>query len=152
MSPQYRRRKKLAHRRLQLRLIGLFSGLCVLAMLTQSLVLAGTFLRTADSLPTGGEQIVEALPGALAWSLFIALLAVLPALFLVGLDATFRVAGPIRGMERHLKQIASGEWPGPCRIRKKDELQDFCETLNAALESARAQGQELARQSDGEAA
>ncbi|MFT5050186.1 MAG: hypothetical protein ACI8QZ_001582 [Chlamydiales bacterium] len=139
-KPPYRRRIKLANRRLQLRLIGVFAGLCVLALATQTLVLGLLMMRTASSMPSGGEYVVEALPEALGQALLLSLVVVLPALFVIGVHTTFRIVGPLRGIERHLRAVAGGEWPGECRVREKDELQEFCGIVNAALESARAQG------------
>jgi len=97
-------------------------------------------MRSASALPSGGEDVIELLPQALLWSLLIAMAAVLPALFAIGIHTTFRIVGPLRGMERHLRAVADGQWPGECKIREKDELQEFCVLLNAALKSARAQG------------
>ena len=59
----------------------------------------------------------------------------------VGILVTFRVAGPVYRFEQHLGSLARGEDPGTCRIRKGDELQDLCASINAAVETLRGQGQ-----------
>jgi len=134
------RRNKLPRPRLQLRLVGAFACLCALALMTQAFVLATELSRLAGGLPSGGRALAEALPGVLARSLGISVLLLLPALVWIGIRVTFRIAGPMYRFERHLEAVARGAWPGPCRIREGDDLQEFCELLNAALESARAQG------------
>jgi len=134
------RRSTLPQPRLQLRLAGAFAGLCALSLVAQALVLATELSKLADALPSGGLYLSEALPGTLARTLAISALLVLPSLLLIGIRMTFRIAGPMFRFERYLEAVARGERPGPCQIRRTDELQEFCAKLNAALESARAQG------------
>jgi hypothetical protein len=50
----------------------------------------------------------------------------------VGVLTTFRVAGPLYRIEMFLKQVARGEKPADCRLRKGDELVEFCEVVNLA--------------------
>ena len=38
-----------------------------------------------------------------------------------------------------LNQVIRGEKPEPCRIRKRDELQDFCKLLNEVTAPLREQ-------------
>jgi hypothetical protein len=72
--------------------------------------------------------------------LAVTLCVLLPLAFAVGVAVTFRVAGPIYRFEQHLRVVAEGRDPGPCKIRKGDELQDFCDVLNAALGRMRQSG------------
>lgn len=51
----------------------------------------------------------------------------------VGILVTFRIAGPLYRFETHLNQIAAGEDPGECYIRKSDELHSMCAAINAAV-------------------
>ena len=74
--------------------------------------------------------------------LLISLLLVLPAVALLGVLTTFRVAGPLRSIEEHLRGVVAGTAEGRCEVRSDDELRELCELLNEALEHARAQGAE----------
>lgn len=137
---QYKRRTKLPRPRLQLRMIGAFAGLCALALLAQTLLLGALMMELANSLPTGGPRLAEELPGALMRALGLSVLMILPALGVIGVRITFKLAGPLYRFEQHLGAIAAGEWPDACRIRKGDDLQEFCTLLNDALSAAHARG------------
>jgi hypothetical protein len=76
--------------------------------------------------------LLERSTGVSVTILLISLGVLLPLSFFVGVLVTFRVAGPLYRFERHLETIAAGQDPGVCRIRKGDELHDFCTTFNAA--------------------
>jgi hypothetical protein len=54
----------------------------------------------------------------------------LPLTLSVGIVATFRIAGPLHRFETFLRAIANGEKPADCKIRRGDELQEFCTLLN----------------------
>ena len=139
-SRNNRRRIKLIQPRLQLRMVGAFFGLSCLALLVQALTLSAQMVSLSRRLPSDGGHVTEALPGVMGYTLLVSFLLLLPALLLVGIHTTFRIAGPLHRLERHLAAVARGERPEPCRIRKNDELQEFCLLLNEALESARSQG------------
>lgn len=137
-----KRRIRLIKPRLQLRLIGAFAGLCALALLVHTLMVGALLLSLAGSLPEGGTRLADALPVALGEALFWSFLLLLPSLLLIGIHRTFRIAGPLFRFETYLGQVLRGEEPGPCRLRKTDDLQELCELLNAALESERRRGAE----------
>ncbi len=148
-SPRLKRRITLIQPRLQLRLVGTFAGMCALGLLAQSLVLGAQLTSVARELPSGGVRLGQALPGILVQGLALSFALLVPALLVIGIRATFRIAGPLYRFEQHLQAVARGEWPEPCPIREADDLQDFCKSLNAALESARAQGEAAGRRDEG---
>src|SRR5690606_22624222 len=94
----------------------------------------------AADLPQDGQILLERTSGLSVTILVISLGVLLPLCFFVGVLVTFRVAGPLYRFEKHLEAIARGDDPGPCRIRKGDDLQDFCAPFTAALERMRARG------------
>ena len=145
-----KRRNKLPQPRLQLRMVGAFAGLCILALLTQILVLGALLTRLANTLPAGGRELGIELPGLLTNTFLISLVLLLPALLLIGIRITFRIAGPLFRFERHLESVASGEWPGHCQIRQSDDMQKFCKSLNGALDSAREQGRREGAEAEAE--
>jgi signal transduction histidine kinase len=62
----------------------------------------------------------------------------LPTMLVVGILVTHRIAGPVYRFEQYLGALARGENPGPCHIRRGDELQELCQQINAAFETLRA--------------
>ena len=70
-------------------------------------------------------------------TLWLTLGVVVPLTLGVGILASFRIAGPLYRFEVHMKQVSHGEDPGPCRIRRGDMLQGFCDQLNALTEPMR---------------
>ncbi len=150
MKQPYKRNIKLIQPGLQMRMVGAFLGLSVLGLLTQILMLGAQLTTTANEMPSGGLYLARELPGMLIQSLLLSFLLLLPAVLLIGIRVTFKIAGPLHRFERHLNEISKGKWPEPCRIRGSDQLQEFCASLNAALESARAQGEAQGRRAERE--
>lgn len=137
---RFSRRNRLPRPRLQLRLVGAFAGLCALAIVAQTLAMGAQMTELAESLPADGPRLADSLPSALWSSLAWSCALVLPAVLIIGVQLTFRIAGPLYRFEHHLRAVTRGEQPGPCKIRKGDDLQELCELINDALEVARTQG------------
>jgi methyl-accepting chemotaxis protein len=140
--PPFLRRKKLIQPRLQLRLIGSFTGLATLAMLLQFLFLGGQLMKAVGQLDDGGGTLADAIPGMLIGVLGISLLLFLPIVFILGLMQTNKIAGPAHRFEMYLRAIARGEQTEPCRIRAGDELQSLCDAINEATSSLRRKAAE----------
>src|SRR5688572_27118590 len=129
MSSTSRRTRKLIQPRLQRKLVLSFLGLTVLALTLQSLLLGALLARLAAELPQDGTLLLQELPSMLTSTILLSLAVCLPMTFCVGVIVTFRVAGPLYRMEQYLRQLARGETSSPCRIRREDELQEFCAVL-----------------------
>jgi len=140
MRKHEQRRDRLVRPRLQLRLILAFLAVAMIALLLQFVLFASVLTTAASDLPQDGQILLERTTGLSLTILVISMGVLLPLCFFVGVLATFRVAGPIYRFEKHLETIARGIDPGPCRIRKGDDLQDFCATFNAALTRMRERG------------
>ncbi|MEW6071987.1 MAG: hypothetical protein AB1726_05230 [Planctomycetota bacterium] len=138
-----RRSIKLVKPRLQLRLIGIFVGLSALGFLLQALHVALRLSELSGTMPEGGSHLMAVLPELPIEILVFSFGMILPLITAVGIFITHRIAGPVYRFEQHLGQVARGEDPGPCRLRRGDELQDLCEVLNQALEVWR-RGQAIA--------
>lgn len=136
MTSRFTRRVRLIRPSLQLRLIGAFGAICGLALITQALVLGALLSHVAATLPSDAQHLARSIPALVLTALGVSVALVLPALLLIGVRVTFRVAGPLYRMQRHLTAVARGERPEPCTIRRTDHLQDFCQTMNAALAAA----------------
>ena len=134
-ATRHPRRIKLIKPRLQLKLIGSFVGLSAISLLVQFLLLSSRLSETAANLPSGGNYLTRELPTLLLGILIFSFCVLLPASALLGILITFRIAGPAYRFEQHLRAVARGEDPGPCRIRKGDEFVELCQLINAALEA-----------------
>ena len=130
---KHKRRIKLIQPQLQLKLIGTFLGMSALSLLLQFLLFTSRVSEMAGTLPQDGILLMSSLQKT-TWQIFLVSFGMLlPLTFLVGVLVTFRWAGPLYRFKVHLMRIANGERPGDVRIRKGDELQDFCEILNRAV-------------------
>ena len=127
-----RRRKKLIDPALQLKLVSGFAITGAIAVIVQSLVLARSLTQLAELVPNDKVIVVDHLPGILFKGILISFLLLLPLSASIGILMSFRVAGPLYRFRVFLKQIIAGEKPEDCRLRKGDELMDFCELLNEA--------------------
>ena len=136
---RHKRRIKLILPRLQLRLTLTFLGFAALGFLVQFLLVLAGLPGLAAKLPNDSQPMLEGMQALLLRSFVISLLVFGPILFWVGVLSTFRLAGPIYRFRVFLGQVMRGEHPGECRIRKKDQLQDFCTLLNEVTAPLRAQ-------------
>lgn len=127
------RRQRLVNPRLQLKVVGIFllTGMIVQAL--QFVMLWRSAVTFAQCLPGLGPQAELTLHQQLLTVFGTSGLLLVPLTILVGIFVTFPIAGPLYRMNEHLKSIARGEDPGECRIRKTDELQEVCQSLNAAV-------------------
>lgn len=141
-SPRSPRRNVLPHPRLQLRLVLAFLCAAGIASIVQTLLLARTLGKVAETLPEAGDQLLAQLPQILGDQVLVGFLLMAPLMLAVGVLETFRVVGPLRRIESYLRALHAGERPGPCRIRKGDDLQDLCELVNDATEPLREAGRE----------
>lgn len=135
-----KRRKRLIKPDFQLKLIGSFGGVAVLAMLLQFLML-GYFLPESVSELENGGQLASQVPGSLIKVLGLSLVLLTPVFLMIGVALTFRIAGPIYRFEQHLAALARGEKLGPCKIRQGDHFQSLCDAINLATEALSAEDQ-----------
>jgi hypothetical protein len=130
---KYQRKIKIPKPELQWRIMTVFAILAMASAILQSIALGTTLVIVADHLPNDGN-ILHGKIEMLVWvGLAATMLFILPLNLFVGRAVTFKFAGPLFRFEAYLRQIIAGERPGPVRIRKDDELQDFCVLLNEAI-------------------
>jgi len=130
-----KRKKNLIRPSLQLKITGVFMATSAahLAVMGYMMIF---FLKDG----TGPTQAIsdEVFP-ILVQTFFITLAVLVPATLVVGILATFLVAGPLYRFEAFLRSVQAGEKPADCRLRKGDELQGFCELLNDVTRPLRAE-------------
>jgi hypothetical protein len=132
-----RRRRTLIKRGIQLRLALLFAGLSVVCLLTQWLLFSSMLANAAHKMPVGGDYLLDLVPSLLYRALAFSVLIALPLTLLVGVQATFRISGPIYRFESYLKEVLRGTQLGPCKIRGGDALPELCELINQVTEPVR---------------
>jgi signal peptidase II len=136
--PHHRRRIRLIRPRLQLKLLGAFFGVAVLALALQYLVFQRALTELALRLPNDGAVLTTQANARLGAALLIAVLVLAPAMFAIGLMLTHRIVGPIYRFEQFLHSVDQGRMREECRIRKGDEFQELCELINRVTREARA--------------
>jgi hypothetical protein len=130
----YKRRRVLIQPRLQLRIVLAFLCAAGISALVQVLLLSHSLSSLAGTLPTEGNVVLEELPRILRDQVLLTFLLMAPLMLAVGVLETFRVVGPLYRFEQYLRDMAAGKRPGPCRIRKGDELHELCALLNQATQ------------------
>ena len=120
MSPQERRKKKLIEPRTQKRFVLTFLSTAALAALVQAVVGCYLLLKVADRLPNDGLELKSEVMEILTSSLLITVAFLVPLTVAVGIASTHKIVGPLYRFRIYLTELAAGERPGPCKIRKND--------------------------------
>lgn len=89
-------------------------------------------LRALEGHSMGGSAVLPVVQPALTQAFWATFLVMLPVTLVVGVLATFLMAGPLYKFEGYLRAITRGDHTAPCKLRDGDELQSFCDTLNTA--------------------
>ncbi len=113
----------------------------VCCILLQYSMLSRTLVQLTQEMAGGSFAFSGHVSSVLFQHLLITLGLLTPLTISVGILVTFRIAGPIYRFETYLQSVARGENPGPCRLRKGDELQDLCDAINEALNALRSESQ-----------
>ncbi|MEE8141464.1 MAG: hypothetical protein V3T77_00020 [Planctomycetota bacterium] len=141
MTDQHKRKKKLPKPALQLKIVMIFLCLGLSCVLLQFTMFSRTISEMALQVPGEGMSLSGKVFDILWRDLFIALALLIPLTVSVGIIVTFRIAGPVYRFESYLRSIAGGENPGPCSIRRGDELQELCTAINLAVDALRQQNE-----------
>jgi methyl-accepting chemotaxis protein len=130
------RRIKLINAPLQIKLTLIFVGMAALSLLLQIGLFTQSLARVARDLPNDGPVLWSQMSSILSGVFLTSTVVFLPVIFIVGILATFRIAGPLHRFKLHLASIAAGQRPTHVVLRKGDECGDLCELLNSAIDRA----------------
>lgn len=136
-APSHPRRKKLVLPGLQLRLAGLFVLTATLAMWIEFLVLRARTRIALESMD-GGAALADGLDLTLTEVMGFTLAILLPLVLTAAIVASSRIAGPAWRLEAYLRSILAGKDPGPCAIRRGDELKSLFVAINDTAAELRA--------------
>lgn len=129
------RKKYLVDSKLQLHVIGTMITIAVTAALFQVVLLNKSVLTVAQETGATGQSLLSQLPSILSANVALTLGVLVPAMALVGMVMTHRIAGPAYAMEHYLRKVADeGLGESRCSIRQGDQMQGLCDALNLALE------------------
>ncbi|MCP5021303.1 MAG: hypothetical protein GY930_05965 [bacterium] len=130
-----RRTRKLIDKSLQFHLVSAFVLVGCLATLFQVILLNNSMLDLSKELGENGDILLARIPSLIIRSMLTTMGLLIPALTLVGVLVTHRIAGPAYRMRCYFQEIvASGKVTYTCKIRRRDELQSMCDTLNLAVQ------------------
>ena len=135
------RSRRLPEPRLQMRFCAIFLAIAVATVVADVLVLNHLLNDLAGSLPNDGEALRASIPNLLPASFLLTLMLLVPITLALGIRVTFRIVGPLRRFREFLEEVVRGARPALCRIRRSDELQDFCVLLNEVTAPLRAAGE-----------
>jgi hypothetical protein len=134
---RYKRKKKLIKPKFQLKVAAACLGIALMAVITLMILVNAAVLDFADKGWVDSAALQERWIGVLLTKLGIALAIFAPMTLALGVILMHRVAGPLYRFEMYIGQVVRGETTEPCRIRKGDELQDMCDTLNMLTQPIR---------------
>jgi len=126
----YKRKKKLIKPKFQLKVAMACFGLALMSVLTMMILLNEAILDFADKGWVDSAALQNEWVGVLLTKLGIATMIFAPMTLALGIILMHRVAGPLYRFEQFLGAVVRGEHEQECRIRKGDELVEFCELLN----------------------
>jgi len=134
-----RRRKYFVDRGLQLRFarfVIVFVSLS--SLMTGAIIFATTFLLMGEKLarvyPQG--RLVPIFQSVYIWA-FCGFLAVLPVIFWGSIKFSHRIAGPLPKIYRALNNIGQGNFDVKLILRKRDELRELADVINAMAKNLR---------------
>ena len=138
MTPKILRKRKLIKPGLQLRLTVVFLCIACAGVSVQAIVLNSSMHSLLNEVEAGKASLLGEWPSLMAFNMVLAFALLVPMTLVVGIWATFKITGPIYRIESHCKAILRGEDPGDCRLRRSDELHDFCDLINTTVNYLRA--------------
>jgi hypothetical protein len=126
----YKRTRKLIQPKFQMKIAFACLGIAVMATLVLTVLLNQVVLDFADKGWIDSARVEQEWIGVLVTKLLIALAVLTPMTLALGVILMHRVAGPLYRFRQFVRAVAHGEHPNECRLRKNDELMDFCDLLN----------------------
>ena len=143
---------KLIRPKLQLRLTIWFVCLAVVSLGVQFILFTSAMSDVALDMPGDAAANFDRFSGVFIDVLIQSLAIVLPLTVMVGVIATFKIAGPVHRMMTFLQAVLRGEHPAECQLRKGDELQELCQLTNQVTKQLRSSSAESSADAEKRAA
>lgn len=135
-NPQkFKRRQYIVAPAFQLKYVGLLLGILFIAAIVSAYVVYYTAMvnmggKLASVYPQGR---LASIVSAVNFRIFLSFLVISPIVFIIGILASHRIAGPIYRMESFLKKVGSGDLRGKITLRQGDELITLAEGINSMV-------------------
>lgn len=136
---RYKRKQYIVAAKFQLKYAGMILLLVFLTGILCSYVVYYTSMivlgdKLASVYPQGHlVSIVSAVNSRILLSLIL----ISPIIFMIGIFASHKIAGPIFRIEKTLDGMAKGDYSAPITLRKNDELVALANGINKVMESMR---------------
>lgn len=131
----YKRKSKLALPGFQYQMIARLIGISAIGITLEFMLVFGQLQSALNRAQAGEQELAEALGQGLMTALLLSLGLVLPFVAILGVELSFRIAGPIYAVNRYLRGVASGEQSKPFKLRDGDQFQFLRESVNDAVSS-----------------
>lgn len=132
-----RRKKKLIRSDLQFKIV-------FITLFVASLVLLINFQMSLAALwsisiqPMGSvESALDQIRHVMVKKFLISVGMAIPLAVSVGILYSFKFSGPIYRFKKYFLDLAAGRWDQRCSLRKGDDLQDVCDSINSAVGALR---------------
>jgi methyl-accepting chemotaxis protein len=127
----YRRKHYLVDRGYQLRFATRLFAVVFAIAVASALIAAGllwkhVYLRS----PEANTPLLVASLVAVAATLLIELLLAIPLIFLLGIQQTYRMVGPLTRIKQVLTAIGAGDFRQRLAVRRGDALEDLARVIN----------------------
>jgi hypothetical protein len=133
----YSRSRKLIRPGLQLKLVLWFLAVTGVGLLFEFVLFGSAMSQVVLQLGDDAGVNYNLLSDSLMRVLVISLGVTLPMTVLVGILATFRIAGPVHALATYLEAVRDGHPTGPCQLRSGDELRELCDLVNEVTDGQR---------------
>lgn len=139
MKPTYRRRRfRLLRPALQMRLMIAFGSVGLLALGLQFLLFYRALGEASLAMTSADAALVDELSKQLLIGLAASVAMLVPLVLAIGTSLVLRFVGPVYRFETWIGQVLRGEDPGPCRLRKGDDLIELSALIDALGAERRA--------------
>jgi hypothetical protein len=132
-----RRKKKLIRSDLQIKIV-------FITLFVASLVLLINFQMSLAALwsisiqPVGTvESALDLIRHVMVKKFLISVGMAIPLAISVGILYSFKFSGPIYRFKKYFGDLVTGRWDARCGLRKGDDLQDVCDSINLAVGTLR---------------
>ena len=135
-----RRKRRFVRPDIQLKVVFVAAFVSCLTLVVQMQLAQGGVGAVARNLGQGlsSFQVLDLVESVTARSLMLAIVVALPLSLVVGVLYSFRFAGPIVRLQRHLEGLRDGAWDERCVLRKGDDLHDVAHAVNEVADVVRA--------------
>lgn len=135
-----KRKRKLVRLDLQLKIvfITLFVTCLVLLMNFQLTLIGLWSLENQFAGSSAAEQIIATIRQSTVQKFLISAGMAVPLAASIGILYSFKFCGPIYRFKRYFLDLVAGRWDERCMLRRDDDLQDVCRSINEACDAFRS--------------